>query len=632
MCLEKTVASYSYLQERLLQMGVTWKDIENEFKNQGPVSKAGFLRDVKKHVIDGGMFWYIGDVGRHLGGKNLVYSDYYAKIYHFNSNLHTQLAMETALEAAEYARQQGDMLQFWGFLYEAGAVDYAVSHVIQYCRVARKAPSPQWYWKNSFWSCDYYWTRYKRAKSEEERTYCLAIMSKVSLDAYRYVIYTYGESSDANVKKKLDKACFYMALSQLAEMNDTDAKEIGREVTQKKVLADVKGVCTNLKKLLDELEREEINTALLKQISPSRDIYNEFMSLRTDNKTATHRTQENIEYERKKRQEALLLEKQRLAEEQERQKKIKEQEKKRDKAKRRTFVVCVILILCVIKFVKIQVNANKDNWKIAYDNILNSSDFYAPQQYYKLHDMNYDGIPELISYHYTDSGSSYFDVCTYHEKGDTIAILYSEYNVIPYEIGNIVRVFSDYGDGVKRIYSFGMRDGQTDLWGKETDRNLKAVGLMVYEEGDILSGRYKDKEADLSYLEPPVDNEYWILDMETVYDMLINNYSTDDLYRRLRVKKYATSGSTNRAPKIVFDASILDYMGEMTYTSGMTLLFSWYADEYLEEEIFMETYDLEKLGDIGYGNGYICYSWNDEILVAVNRSRKFGTQVDIRLK
>lgn len=347
--------------------------------------------------------------------------------------------------------------------------------------------------------------------------------------------------------------------------------------------------------------------------------------------TSSNRVTET-QADKERRRQAELQRRQELLREQERQRKLKEQERQRAKVRRRICILCLLVILCIGKFVSVQINANKDSWKIAYDNMLTSSEPYAPQQYYMLSDMNYDGIPELITYHYTDRGSSYLDICSYHERGNSVSILYGEYNVIPSEIGNKVKVFYNSEDESTRVYTCRMVNGQIDYSDKDTERKPDAIGLIAYEEGDIISGRYKEKIADLSYLEPPVDNEYWMLDMETAYDMLINDYSTDDLYRRLRVKKYATTGSTIRAPKIVFDASIMGYMGEMTYTSGMTLIFSWYTDEYLEEEIFMETYDLEKLGDIGYGNGYICYSWNDEILVAVNRSRKYGTQVDIRLK
>jgi pyruvate formate lyase activating enzyme len=85
---------------------------------------------------------------------------------------------------------------------------------------------------------------------------------------------------------------------------------------------------------------------------------------------------------------------------------------------------------------------------------------------------------------------------------------------------------------------------EEDSWGKDVRKRPKPEKLLVYEEGDILTGRYKDKEADLSYLELPVENDYWEFDMEVLYDLIEKEYTVDEVMREILKDKafYDNSG------------------------------------------------------------------------------------------
>lgn len=621
-------------------MGLTWKDIENEFKNMGPISKAGFGHDVAKHVFEGGMFWYIGEVIRHVGGKNNVYNDYYYRIRHHRENMYFKQAAEVALEGAEYARQQGDMLQCWGFLYEAGYVDYAVFRVIIYCRVARRASSPGWYWRNSLTSCDYYWSRYKRADSEDERSYCLGLLGKVALDAYKYVVLTYGECNGVQEGKKLDKACLYVALSQLAEMGNGFVRDSEDCAMQKKVLADVKGVCKDYKSLLAALKREGVSTALLEQVSPTRDIFNEFMSLKMQSGTeesvnkksstgkSSDKSTEELEEMRRKREEARRLERQRLAEEAERRRRMRELERKAVNARLLSFILRVGFVAAAVLLVRIPINANRKDWKTAYDDYMISAQDNAWAQYYTLHDMNFDGIPELLYYYYKDAEASYFQISTYR-KGE-VRGLYGDSNVVPYKIGATVKTYHQSSSEETRVYKYTMITDEEDSWGKDVRKRPKPEKLLVYEEGDILTGRYKDKEADLSYLELPVENDYWEFDMEVLYDLIEKEYTVDEWGRRLKVKNEYLLGSSFGRTYVTFDAEIEGAIGELTCEWRWPLSISWLTKEDFDVESFVEHFYLERIGSDR--EGYDCYSWYDELEIKVKSPGKSGqTKIEICL-
>lgn len=244
--------------------------------------------------------------------------------------------------------------------------------------------------------------------------------------------------------------------------------------------------------------------------------------------------------------------------------------------------------------------------------------------------MNFDGIPELISFKYMDNGSTYFDICTYRNK--SIAILYSAYNVIPYEIGTSVSLYNDRGNNGVSVYRCSMFAGGIDCSESEKKKVPEAAGLLTYEAGDILSGRYKDKKASLDYTEPAEKSEYWDLDMDAIYDMLKSGYTTSDVMHRLNVEGLQVSGSSNSSDRFIFDTYIMGHLGEMKYTTSIPLIFSWYTNDYIAGSEFADYYNLEKIGDTNFGNGYIHYTYNELLAIEIKSGKKYGTHVSILLE
>ncbi len=123
---------------------------------------------MKKHIIEGGGFWYAGDVVRHLGGKNNVYQTYYNRIENTFFSQGSKEAAKVAAEAAEYARQKGDMLQFWGFLFEEALCTDNLKRIINisinvcdYCIEQGKAIPPIWYYENGLTICNIHYLALK---------------------------------------------------------------------------------------------------------------------------------------------------------------------------------------------------------------------------------------------------------------------------------------------------------------------------------------------------------------------------------------------------------------------------------------------------------------------------------------
>lgn len=341
--------------------------------------------------------------------------------------------------------------------------------------------------------------------------------------------------------------------------------------------------------------------------------------MKSQNPPKIRATQSQADMERRRqaaqqrRQEELL--------EQQRQRIIQEQEKKRARAKMRAFFIVAVLLVCVWKLVSIKINENKDNWKLAYDRWLTPDGFYERQMFYELEDMNFDGIPELICFYLQEDGTPFLQICTYTEAGDSISILYSDYHVFPCEIGKRVKVFRDGNTEEFRVYNCHMKNGQIDYSEKTVRTRPETVGLIQYEEGDIIAGAYESKAADFSYLSPVPSSEveYWDFDIDMAYQILSKKYTTEEVYDTIKAKISDTYSVGDRE-SLRFQAEILGYVGEIDYDRRLKdeeqhlNSFRWEAFECIDESTLIQEFGLTPMY---IDEDFYVYDWNDKLKVKV---------------
>lgn len=297
-------------------------------------------------------------------------------------------------------------------------------------------------------------------------------------------------------------------------------------------------------------------------------------------------------------------------------------EKVSNKPRKVNFLVVCLIIFFVVKGIGYYKNITSDSWREAYDNLL-ASLFSASNYYYILSDMNYDGIPELINFYYPERGGTKLQICTYQKNSSDIITLYEGYNVMPYNIGKKVEMFDISESDSTKVISCYMEKGKIKYSTKEIANKPKSVALIKYEQGDIISGKYKNKEADLSYLDikPNEEKEYWDFDMNMAYQILTNEYTTEDVCGEIIAEVVHSKYYPGAVYQTIrFEAEILGLIGEMQYTDYLregeqySNDFDWVVYECIDEDVLVKKLNLVKVGkkdDVYY------YHWNKKLDVKV---------------
>ena len=312
--------------------------------------------------------------------------------------------------------------------------------------------------------------------------------------------------------------------------------------------------------------------------------------------------------------------------EQANQRAIKERQRKEARTKRRTFIIFAIIIICIAKFVSIQINLSRDDWKIAYDKFLTPNGLYEQQQFIQLEDMNNDGIPELINFSYNEEGGYSFKINTYLRNSNLVATIYREDGAIPCRIGRRIEVYSGNEKMLNTAgyivkYICRMKGDDIDYDWKDIDYVPEPVGLIEYEESDILSGAYKDKKANFTYLSVPksTESESWDFDLETAYQILSDRYTPEEVYDTIhtRIKEnYSDAGRDF----LRFDAELLGYTGEVLYDREQSIeeqehnYLSWMVYNIIDEKTLVRELDLEPMY---YDSEFVYYDWENCMEVRV---------------
>lgn len=97
-----------------------YKEILKKIPPLGGV-KAGIMNDIKKQrMLNGGAFWHLDELARHVGGKTTTYASYNGKINGAMANGYIDKGISVLLEALEYARQKGDVSEYFYYRYILG--------------------------------------------------------------------------------------------------------------------------------------------------------------------------------------------------------------------------------------------------------------------------------------------------------------------------------------------------------------------------------------------------------------------------------------------------------------------------------------------------------------------------------
>ena len=188
------------------------RDYEKELLNMKSLTSAGLGHDFKKHIVEGFGFWYGTDVFRHLLGKQNVYGTYYDRIERAFFGQIPDSPVDVALEAAEYARQKRDLLQFWGFLMEGAIIagdDNKIMEITMdtcdYCFEQGKANPPKWLYIHGLQICEIAFAKLKSQKTRGEA-------HKYFLILYHLSFFLMDVDEATNQRKLLEEDLYYVAL------------------------------------------------------------------------------------------------------------------------------------------------------------------------------------------------------------------------------------------------------------------------------------------------------------------------------------------------------------------------------------------------------------------------------------
>ena len=235
-------------------------DYEEEFKNIGKYANAGVALDLKRYIIEGGGFWYAGDVVRHLGGKNNVYQTYYNRIESAFSHQSREEAAKIAAEAAEYARQKEDILQFWGFLFEEALFNRNINRIVNisinvcdYCIEQGKKIPPKWFYENGLLICNIHYLALKITDNPKTKDNFTALF-----DTTTFLI-------DADKKfecyDRLEEDFYYLGLLAGHMDRFKKANATSAEINQSKneLLSMIKSESSNYNALVKRWEKEGVS-------------------------------------------------------------------------------------------------------------------------------------------------------------------------------------------------------------------------------------------------------------------------------------------------------------------------------------------------------------------------------------
>ncbi len=207
-------------------------DYDKEFAKIRSYSTAGLAHDIKRHIVDGYGFWHAGDVVRHLGGENNMYKSYYINIENAANDQGPAAAVKVAAEAAEYARQKKNLLQFWGFILEetlySGEIDKFIDvsfSVCDYCFEQGKANPPFWVYVHGITICQAAYETYRKAFSVRD-----AKKARMCIYILYHLVFFLMDAYKARKEYKLyDESMYYYLImvkyAQILMTNKTEAEK-----------------------------------------------------------------------------------------------------------------------------------------------------------------------------------------------------------------------------------------------------------------------------------------------------------------------------------------------------------------------------------------------------------------------